>query len=1305
MEEVKFPPMPKKKERKSFFKRTSTYIAGAVLLFLAIFFASNTQFFQGRLSVGEEASELIYKLDHAVYVAKAGAEINKYRPIKLFATSVLDTTGVRFQFKDRESELLAESLNIDLDAASGTLTYKNELNSKRVISSGLVERQDTEANLITSLQSSVNPIETVYRSGILNLKAVKDGQTIAVGDVDITILHDIDTNGEGLYNYQTIGDLFVTPDQSVAGENISIINLHGIDQGPLRVLPEDLSKFREVSSIRPKTQGPGIGPNRVSEFIEARQHLILAPADLLYSNLLSFDGPQQYVELELSSRNLDRSMNGTQKDFVVYHVVVGEGYAGPINTTFAEVVGLSVVRLDFKEFINYAKMDTSSPNKVLDPNYTLEFALNNYVSTGNNYIVANETIKYHKTELSHYLLHDNGRKTLINKYSDLEGTGPDMNQFSLSGINLGEGTNRFELIQTDIFGQEHLSAQHVLYKPAREAIEIVSERSVEDINNNRYTVQAYNFLQGNNLDMRLQVNDLDEVQMTPREIRETFYYLAEANLRPGLNNVVVKYYEENELVASRIQSVRYEPRELTEEEANNIFNQFVATCLTDREAAEAYLEQLAYQAQNTEDTLGQLLLAGLTIAAVNECNAALPADQQYDATEAGTKAAVDLIGLNCTDAEYNRLDNLIDDTDSLTSAEKAELKAELEANYAQCLDPDEDGILNNLDNCPNVSNIDQGDVDNDGIGDACDNDVDNDGILNTDDNCRAVSNQDQSDLDADGLGNVCDLDDDGDAVDDLIDNCPLDSNPNQENLDGDQYGSVCDPDGESTPLPDYDRDGIADEIDNCPAVANPSQIDTDNDGIGDACEQVVLTPAQVTELIEKAEAALAAFLDLSDLDDVRDAEAGVTERLASANQAVNNLPASPTKSELQARVQLLKTEVDKYLGVMDELESFIFNSGHHANWSAGELDDFLQELAEFENKVRALEASNWKQMVLANIANLRNFVTGDSGLINITLGQSPFELIVDTSKPSSRTILNLYKYSTDMTTSNAVYTVDYQIDSTLAAGSYSCEVGVGCNEWTGELKSGNVTAGKYFYRLMVTVDGERFATQSADFELAQSYSFGQNPQTPTPPFNGYSDVPTSAPEFPAIKYVYDLGIMRGTLEANGSRTFRPNETLVRAEAFAIVNRIAGISQNCAAYAPNLDGNMGHFDLSPVIYNPDAAWYLQQIKCSKQFGNGIVQGYSDGSVQPLKQISWAESVKVVLEAGRFGQVLGGPLLPFANPSAQPWWRDYYLFLNSNRIVVPEGTELITRSQLAQLIYALGQRGLLNEQVVAGRLFGS
>ncbi len=85
-------------------------------------------------------------------------------------------------------------------------------------------------------------------------------------------------------------------------------------------------------------------------------------------------------------------------------------------------------------------------------------------------------------------------------------------------------------------------------------------------------------------------------------------------------------------------------------------------------------------------------------------------------------------------------------------------------------DSDVDGIPDNRDNCPDIPNADQSDVDGDAIGDICDvcrfdadNDLDGDEMCGDVDNCPVNSNPDQADLDQDGLGDVCDNDADGDG--------------------------------------------------------------------------------------------------------------------------------------------------------------------------------------------------------------------------------------------------------------------------------------------------------------------------------------------------------------------------------------------------------------------------------------------------------------------------------------------------------------------------------------------------------------
>ena len=109
-----------------------------------------------------------------------------------------------------------------------------------------------------------------------------------------------------------------------------------------------------------------------------------------------------------------------------------------------------------------------------------------------------------------------------------------------------------------------------------------------------------------------------------------------------------------------------------------------------------------------------------------------------------------------------------------------------------CIDSDNDGYCDSVDNCPTVYNPDQGDAENDGVGD---------GVGDVCDNCMNDVNPLQGDSDSDGVGDSCD-------------NCIMVINPSQEDVDADSVGDSCD---------------------NCIYVYNPGQEDTDSNGVGDAC--------------------------------------------------------------------------------------------------------------------------------------------------------------------------------------------------------------------------------------------------------------------------------------------------------------------------------------------------------------------------------------------------------------------------------------------------------------------------------------
>lgn len=182
-------------------------------------------------------------------------------------------------------------------------------------------------------------------------------------------------------------------------------------------------------------------------------------------------------------------------------------------------------------------------------------------------------------------------------------------------------------------------------------------------------------------------------------------------------------------------------------------------------------------------------------------------------------------------------------------------------------DIDGDGVLDAIDNCPNVANPRnasgrQPDANNNGVGDACEtppancigtSDCDADGVLDFDPNFATK------------LSPFCKLNVTDPACHDevmvaALDNCPTVYNPGQEDNNGDHVGNAC---------------IVHAALDNCPLVSNRSQADCGlkdctvtngpaaghpGNGIGDACDAppndvVVVTPTSAALTILEGDGA------------------------------------------------------------------------------------------------------------------------------------------------------------------------------------------------------------------------------------------------------------------------------------------------------------------------------------------------------------------------------------------------------------------------------------------------------------------
>jgi plastocyanin len=138
----------------------------------------------------------------------------------------------------------------------------------------------------------------------------------------------------------------------------------------------------------------------------------------------------------------------------------------------------------------------------------------------------------------------------------------------------------------------------------------------------------------------------------------------------------------------------------------------------------------------------------------------------------------------------------------------------------------------------------------------------------------------------------------------------------------------------------------------------------------------------------------------------------------------------------------------------------------------------------------------------------------------------------------------------------------------------------------------------------------------------------------------FSDVSSSNTNFVAIEYL----VSNGTLAGYSDGTFKPSQTINRAELMKILVAGQGVDPDANAF-------------KNCFSDVTTDWYAKYV-CYAD-AQGWVDGYSDGSFKPEQTVNRAEAAKMVVNA--YGFALSQTSSAFGDVSGNDWFYGYVMAL--------------------------------------------